>query len=138
MTRGRWTFRLRHPFGPRPPGNRGTAALEYAIILPALLMMILGALDAGRVMWLQVTLERAVEAAARCAAINATTCGSAAKVQSYAAAQAFGTTISASAFLSSTASCGTSVTGTLPFTFVIPWPAKRKIILSATACYPVK
>jgi Flp pilus assembly protein TadG len=119
-------------------GNRGTAALEYAILLPALLMILVGALDTGRVMWLQVTLERAVDAAARCAAINANTCNSVANIQNYAATQAFGTTINASAFAVTTAVCGTSITGTLPFAFIIPWPGKRTITLSATACYPPK
>lgn len=118
--------------------DRGAVALEYAIILPVLLLMILGALDAGRVMWLQVTLERAVEAAARCAAINETTCGSTAQVQNYAAAQAYGATMGASAFVAASASCGTRVTGTVPFTFAIPWVMRRKITLSATACYPVE
>jgi len=118
--------------------DHGTVALEYAIILPVLLLMILGALDAGRVIWLQVTLERAVEAAARCAAINEISCGSAAQIQSYAASQAYGTTIGATAFVSASASCGTSVTGTVPFTFAIPWVLKRSITLSATACYPVQ
>lgn len=116
----------------------GTAALEYALILPVLLVMLLGALDVGRAMWLQVTLERAVEAAARCAAINTTTCGTAAQIKAYAISQAFGTTMSSSTFTSAVASCGAKVTGTLPFAFVTPWPTKRKITLGATACYPVK
>lgn len=120
-----------------PPGDVGTAALEYAIILPVLLTMLLGAMDAGRVMWLQVTLDRAVEAAARCASVNATICGSAAKTQAFAATQAFGTSINATAFTSTSATCGTKVTGTLPFSFTIPWPTTKKITLGATACYPV-
>jgi Flp pilus assembly protein TadG len=122
--------------GVRALGDAGTAALEYAILLPVLLMMILGAMDAGRVIWLQVTLERAVEAAARCAAINTTICGSASAIQTYAASQAFGTTIAASQFAATSATCGANVTGTLPFAFVVPWISKRKITLSATACYP--
>ncbi|MBT2189088.1 TadE/TadG family type IV pilus assembly protein [Sphingobium nicotianae] len=112
-------------------------ALEYAILLPVLLLMILGALDVSRMIWLQVTLERAVEAAARCAAINELTCGSAAQTQDFAASQIFGTTIDAAAFVSASASCGISVTGTVPFTFIIPWVQTRKITLSAVACYPV-
>lgn len=135
---GGWLTRVRTRMRGGAPHTRGTVALEYAIILPVLLLMILGALDAGRVIWLQVTLERAVEAAARCAAINEIKCGSAAQIQSYAASQAYGTTIAATAFVAASASCGTSVKGTVPFTFAIPWVMRRKITLSATACYPVE
>ena len=124
---------------PQPSlGQSGTAALEYAIILPALLMMVLGAMDAGRAMWLQVTLERAVETAARCASVSLTKCGSAAQIQTYAVAQAFGTTLKASVFTSATASCGVKVTGSVPFTFVMPWMTKRNVTLIATACYPLQ
>lgn len=133
-----WRNRIRARRRGGAARSRGAVALEYAIILPALLLMILGALDVGRVMWLQVTLERAVEAAARCAAINEVECGSATQIQSYAASQAYGTTIGAAVFVAASASCGTSVTGTVPFTFAIPWVMRRKITLRATACYPVE
>ncbi len=119
-----------------PIGQAGTAALEYALVLPALLMIILGTMDAGRVMWLQVTLDRAVEAAARCAAINAATCGSAANIQAYAVTQMFGTTVPTSAFASATAPCGIRITGSLPFRFFMPWITSRTITLTAAACYP--
>jgi Flp pilus assembly protein TadG len=119
-----------------PLGQAGAAALEYAIILPALLLMVLGAIDVGRVLWTQVTLDRAVEAAARCGAINATTCGTATQIQTYAASQAYGMTVAASVFTAGSASCGVQVNGALPFTFVIPWMGSNDITLKAGACYP--
>ncbi len=45
-------------------------AVEYGIILPVLLMLMLGIIDTGRLIWTQTTLDRAVEAAARCGAVN--------------------------------------------------------------------
>ena len=127
------------PHATRVPQQAGTAALEYALVLPVLLVLLLGALDAGRVMWLAVTpLDRAVDVAARCAAIDTTTCGTPAQITAYAAAQAFGTTMTASVFTATIAACGAKVTGSLPFAFVTPWPGKRTISLTAMACYPFK
>ncbi len=51
--------------------RRGSTAIEYAIVLPVLLMFVLGIIDAGRLLWTYVTIYRATEAAARCAAIKA-------------------------------------------------------------------
>ena len=51
--------------------RRGTAAIEYAIVLPVLLLFVLGIMDTGRLLWTYVTIYRATEAAARCAAIAA-------------------------------------------------------------------
>jgi Flp pilus assembly protein TadG len=118
-------------------GCRGTVAVEYALVLSALLIFVFGIMDAGRVLWTRTTLERAAEAAARCAAVNTTTCGSAAEIQAYAVTQAFGLTIASTAFTPSTAACGSLVTASLPFTFVIPWIATSAITLTATACYPL-
>jgi Flp pilus assembly protein TadG len=118
-------------------GCRGTVAIEYALVLSALLIFVFGIMDAGRVLWTRTTLERAAEAAARCAAVNTATCGSAAEIQAYAVTQAFGLTIASTAFTPSTAACGSVVTATLPFTFVIPWIATSGITLTATACYPL-
>ncbi len=78
-----------------PAGNkRGATALEYGIILPALLLFLLGIMDAGRLLWNYTTLYRAAEAAARCAAVNAAVCGTASQIQNSAAAQAWGMTVS--------------------------------------------
>lgn len=128
----------------RDPGEsspwrcEGTVALEYALILPVLLLMLLGALDAGRALWLQVTIERAVDAAARCAAINVSVCGTVVQIQNYAASQTFGTSVEPSVFTAVNTGCGAKVTGTLPFAFVTPWLSKRAITLTAMACYPLK
>jgi Flp pilus assembly protein TadG len=121
----------------RALGCRGTVAVEYALVLSALLIFVFGIMDVGRVLWSRTTLERAVEAAARCAAVNTAICGTAAQIQAYAATQAFGLTIASTAFTPTTATCGTHVTATLPFTFVIPWIATSGITLTATACYPL-
>lgn len=118
--------------------RRGTVAIEYALILPALLLFVIGIIDTGRLMWTYTTLSRAAEAAARCAAINTIDCGTEAQIQSYAASQAWGLTISAAAFTATTETCGIQVKGVHAFTFAIPalTEAFGTITLKATACYP--
>jgi len=120
---------------------RGAVSVEYALILPALLLFILGLFDTGRLLWTYTTLNRAAESAARCAAINTAACGTAAQVQNFAVNEAWGLTIDASAFSVSAPACGIQVQGAYDFTFVIPGLAAftplGTISLKATACYPV-
>lgn len=118
--------------------RRGSAAIEYALILPAVLLFVIGIIDTGRLIWTYTTLSRAAEAAARCAAVDTTQCGTVAQVQSYAASQAFGLTIDTGAFTVTTADCGIQVKGAYDFTYAIPAFTKDfgTITLTATACYP--
>ena len=116
--------------------DRGSVAVEYGLVLPALLLLVLGVIDTGRLVWTQTTLDRAVEAAARCGAIDTVKCATAPAVQSYAVGEAFGVSIESSAFTVTTASCGVSVSVTYPFKLIIPWIARTDLTLTAKACYP--
>ena len=53
----------------------GATALEYALVLPMLLLFIIGIIDVSRLLWTYTTLTRATEAAARCGAVDKTNCG---------------------------------------------------------------
>lgn len=113
---------------------RGVAAIEYALIVPALLTFMLGIMDVGRLMWTYSTLYRAVEAAARCGAVNVTDCASTAQIQNEAVAEAWGLTVASSAFTVATPACGVQVSVTYSFTFTIP--GFSDITLGPTACHP--
>ena len=52
----------------------GAVAIEYAIILPVLLILLLGVMDLGRLFWSYATVANAAQTAARCFAIKATAC----------------------------------------------------------------
>lgn len=119
----------------RTPGERGSVAIEYAIILPVLLVLVIGLIETGRLIWTQTTLDRAVEAAARCAAVDSVQCGTADAVQQYAVGQAYGLQVESSAFTVVSESCGVSVSVTYPFTMLIPWTASSQLTLRASACY---
>jgi Flp pilus assembly protein TadG len=118
--------------------RKGTAAVEFAFLLPVFLLMLLGIIEFGRLLWTQSSLQNAVEAAARYAAINYPTCGSTSQTTSYAASETFGQSIPASDFALTCATCGTQVTATLSFTPVVPalLPFLNNITLSAQSCYP--
>ena len=116
----------------------GTVALEYAFGLAALLLLTLGIIDCGRLVWTYATLHRASEAAARCAVVNQTKCGSDAQIARYAAAQAYGLAIDAAAFTVSAPPCGLMIAGRETFVFSLPWllVGPDSITLTASACYP--
>jgi Flp pilus assembly protein TadG len=133
--------------------SRGAAAVEMAIALPVLLLLIFGTMEVGFLMWTQVTLSYAVEQAARCGALNlgtnglgvtgATICQSVANIQSYAVTQAVGipniTTANFTVTQSPAAVCGTAVqvTASYDFTSMVPDIVPYALTLSASSCYPI-
>jgi Flp pilus assembly protein TadG len=117
--------------------EQGAAAIECALILPILLLCVLGLIEFGRAIWTQATLDYAVQAAARCAAVDPLTCGTAAQTQQYATTKTPGLSLPASIFAVTTPSCGVQVTASLTFDFLIPDLLPYAQTLSATACFPV-
>src|SRR5580765_9058938 len=77
--------------------SRGSAAVELALVAPALFMFVFGIAETGRALWLQSALDYSVAEAARCASINPTACGSVNDIRSYAAARS-GSGVDAVAF----------------------------------------
>ena len=142
MKRG-WSHRWREKWAGhadlRPSSDvRGVAAVEFALILLPLLLMVLGIIDGGRMLWTQNSLQYAVEQAARCAVVNTTTCGTTAQIQSYAASMVYGMSLSTSVFSSSSAGCGTlvgtQVSASYAYTPLFPFP--NNVTLKASSCRP--
>lgn len=131
---------LRVQNSPSALSRRGATTVEYALVLPMLLLFVLGIMDTGRLLWAYTTLYRAAEAAARCAAVNTADCGTTTQIKNRAVAEAWGLNVNASAFTVSTQACGVQVRANHDFTFVIPGldgiAPLGTITLSATACYP--
>lgn len=117
-------------------GQRGAVAVEYAILLPVFLLFMLGAMDMGRLLWTQVTLDRFVQQAARCAVVTPTTCGTSAQIETFAATTNYGLSFSDADFSLTSPACGRQVSVTLPFKFSAPL-ISPEMNLSATACYPI-
>ena len=114
------------------PDCNGAVAVEFAIILIPLLLLLFGSFDLGIAMLTETRITFAVEAAARCEAIGATMCTSASQTASYGATVARVRGLDASQFDVATEPCGVSVTATYPYVGMI-LPA---ITLKASACYP--
>ena len=96
----------------------------------------LGLMEFARAIWTQATLDYAVEAAARCAAVDLRNCGTAAQTQQYAVTQAPGLSVPASDFAVTTQTCGVQVTANLPYAFLVPALLPYSPTLSASACFP--
>jgi Flp pilus assembly protein TadG len=108
--------------------THGASAVEFAMIAPVFFLLLFGAIECGQMLWTQNALQYAVERAARCAIINLSTC-----TQSYAASLVYGQNLSAAIFSVTSASCGTKISASLPFTaIVIP----IQVTLTASSCRP--
>jgi Flp pilus assembly protein TadG len=110
-----------------------SVAVEFAIVLPALVMLIVGTLYVGIAMYSIAGLHSAVEAAARCYSIDSNQCGSASAAESFGESHYYG--VSTPAFSAAVATCGHQVSASLTValsTGIMNW----NIPVSATACYP--
>ncbi len=115
----------------------GATAVEFGILALPFLLLVAGIMDCSRLVWTHLALQVAVEQAARCAVVDATTCGTAAQVQAYAASvmQAPGAT--ASSFSYAVAACGSQVSATLNFAVIVPAYLPATITLTAQSCAPI-
>ncbi len=125
--------------GAKKAKNAGTVALEYGLILPIMIGLMLGVIDISRLLWTVTSLNRAVEVSARWGGIRNTTAG----VAERAVEETWGVNVTAQTFTASVQDCGIQVSASFAFDFLIPWPtADRRlqnpnsIQLTATACHP--
>ena len=112
----------------------GAAAVEFALIVPAFLLLLLGIMELGRLMWTQNALHYAVEEAARCSAVDTNVCSSTSTAKSFAAGRS-GLAFATSVFTVTQASCGWQVSASYPFSFV-GFLSEYSVTLHAQACYP--
>lgn len=113
--------------------ERGVAAVEFALVSPVFLLALFGLGQAGLWFWADFSLQRAVNAAARCAVITPALC---ADVASYAAGEVVGLSVPSTAFSSTTAACGAQVSAAYEapsFTSGLGLPVPT---IHVSACYP--
>jgi Flp pilus assembly protein TadG len=114
--------------------QQGTTAVEFAIIAPVLIALLLGTIALCVALFLIGSLHFAVEDGARCASVKTTICSDAATTVAYTQSRYFGPDVSPT-FTYAPAACGNSVSATISYsmnvgfrTFVVP--------ISATSCFP--
>jgi Flp pilus assembly protein TadG len=114
--------------------DEGTTAVEFAIIVPVFILLIIGTIALCFALFLVGSLHFAVEDGARCASVKTTICTDAASTIAYTQSRYLGPARSPT-FTYAAATCGNSVSASISYsmdvgskTFVIP--------ISATACFP--
>ena len=112
----------------------GTTAVEFAIIAPVFIMLVIGTIGLCFALFLVGSLHFAVEDGARCASVKTTICTDATSTIAYTQSRYMGPNVSPT-FTYTAAACGNSVSASISYsmdiglkTFVIP--------ISATACFP--
>lgn len=112
----------------------GASAAEFALVLPVFLLTVFSTMYLSMLLGAVSNLHAATEQAARCLAVNATTCTSA-NINTYATGRYKGPRITGLTFTASTPACGSKVTGTGTFS-LFTGLSRIGVNLSATACYP--
>jgi Flp pilus assembly protein TadG len=114
--------------------QEGTTAVEFAIIAPVFILLVIGTIALCFALFLVGSLHFAVEDGARCASVKTTICTDSATTIAYTQSRYLGPNVSPT-FTYAAAACGNSVTASINYsmdigfkTFVIP--------ISATACFP--
>ncbi|MCC8974414.1 pilus assembly protein [Bradyrhizobium sp. Cham227] len=114
--------------------QRGTTALEFALIAPILIALLVGTITLCIGLFLIGSLHFAVEDGARCASIKTTVCSDAATTLAYTKSRYFGPNVSPT-FTYTTAACGNSVSASVNYSMNV---GSRTLVIpiSATACFP--
>jgi Flp pilus assembly protein TadG len=114
--------------------QQGTTAVEFAIVAPVFIALLVGTIALCVGLFLIGSLHYAVEESARCASVKTTICTDAATTVAYAQNHYFGPNVSPT-FTYAAAACGNSVSASISYsmnvgfqTFTVPF--------SATACFP--
>ena len=91
----------------------GSVVTEAAFALPVLFAMGFATIEIGRGLWMQNSLQDAVESATRCAAVSAT-CDTDAKIKTYTVSQAIGFQITTSQITVTHPACAVRLKANLP------------------------
>lgn len=151
-----------HSFGGFCRDIAGSAAVEFAVTVPVLILLMFGMIETGRALWAQNSLQYAVERATRCRVVYLTcnndgytscgVCSSDTATQTYAAGQVYyhyDGTVNSSAFTVSHPNSGKTLCVASSFAFLPAFqnltnlPIVRNvsimppITLTSNSCRPV-
>lgn len=116
-------------------GRSGIVSVEAALVALPLCLLIFGIIEVGQVLRTHAALQFATEQAARCASVNPTLCGDAAKVQQYAVTRMPGIKVAAETFALTKESCGKKVTASLLYTNITVKLIPKEIFLRSASCH---
>ena len=113
--------------------ERGTTAVEFAIVGPVFIVLVIGTLYMCIALFTVGSLHYAVEEGARCASVKTTVCTDASTTLAYTNNHYFGTGVPS--FTYAAATCGQSVSASLNYTMDLGL-SKINIPITAAACFP--
>lgn len=125
---------VRNPLKSLRLDQQGTTAVEFAIIAPVFIALIVGTLALCVALFLIGSLHYAVQESARCASVKTTICSDSATTIAYAQSHYFGPDMSPT-FTYAAATCGSSVRASISYSLDVGFKTYT-IPLSATACFP--
>ena len=111
-------MRRRHAAG--DPRDRGAAAVEFALLLPVLLLLLFGIIDFGRLINAQITLTQAAREGVRLAALGQSSATVQTRVTAAAGVLSPVTATVTTACTTAGAATDAVVTVTYTFTFITP------------------
>ena len=114
--------------------RRGAGALEFALVVPAFFVMVVGGIYCAAMVFTVASMHYAVEAGARCASVQTAVCADAPSTVAYTQAHFFSPS-GTPTFTYSATGCGHTVTGTVTYVFDMGL-TKSNVPLSASACFP--
>ena len=114
--------------------RQGTTAVEFAIIAPVFIALLVGTLALCIALFLIGSLHFAVEDGARCASVKTTICSDGPTTVAYTQSRYFGPAVSPT-FVFAAAPCGNSVTASISYSMNVGFRTLL-IPISATACFP--
>jgi hypothetical protein len=112
-------------------GQSSEMLAEFALVLVPMIFLTLGSVDLGMITWSKISMDRSVNAVARCVAVDPclTKCSN---IQTYGTSLA--KTIYPITFTQGLSTCGVSINATMTYRFLIlPFADSA---LSSSACYP--
>jgi Flp pilus assembly pilin Flp len=114
--------------------QQGTTAVEFAIVAPVFIALLIGTLALCIALFLIGSLHFAVEDAARCHSVKTAICADAATTVAYAQSHYYGPNVSPT-FTYAAAACGSSVSASISYSMNVGFRTLT-IPISATACFP--
>lgn len=115
--------------------ERGTTAVEFAIVGPVFILLVIGTLYMCMALFTVGSLHYAVEEGARCASVKSTLCTDAATTLAYTKSHYFGPGTAPTFTYAAATACGQSLSASLNYTMNLG-VSQFTIPISATACFP--
>lgn len=115
----------------------GAVAMEMALTAPVFCLLIMGGCEIGYLFWNKFGLQRGVEMAARCAAVNITQCPNDTATKNYAVVQTYGVNPPSSVFSVVTTGCGIQVTASRNVQMISGSLGIPAVTITARSCFPV-